>query len=394
MMYRTIDEVKKAINNNFEAFAEMTKAIEASVSVDEQLSVIEVAANFLSENITGLYSSRYLEDKLRKISKDLILFKDEESVRADGYLIVMTSASYGGGSTVLVNNWIRWDTERKYSVVFTNMKPENVPKFLKTAVEKSGGRQFFLRGSFTDKAYSLIKLSKHFKKVISFHHQADIVPSLAYSNPMWKIPVFMYNHANFRFSLGYETADIVLNLNDYDMEKTLRFRGVKKERNEKLQFPNAGIILTDEVRDVSERIEKEAIRKKYNIDISKKLVVTMGEQFKLDDVVGCSFTEFAKNLVERMDGKAQYIIIGPNPETEKWSKLADLTNGLARAVGYIKREEAHAIISMADFFVPSFPMLSNGANTAEEFEIPYMGLGLMESISRKIPGKTVKTVHL
>ena len=75
------------------------------------------------------------------------------------------------------------------------------------------------------KAEKLANLSEEFERIILFTHMNDIIPILAYSNPGWKIPIYFYNHADFRFSYGFRISDAVLNLGQFDVDKSIRYRG-------------------------------------------------------------------------------------------------------------------------------------------------------------------------
>lgn len=87
-----------------------------------------------------------------------------------------------------------------------------------------------------------------------------------------KIPVFFYNHADFRFSYGYSVADAVLNLNKFDWEKSRDYRGVANGRNLVFPSPNGGYI--DSI--VMDENVTQTILSKYRINKKAKLIVSMG----------------------------------------------------------------------------------------------------------------------
>ena len=111
------------------------------------------------------------------------------------------------------------------------------------------------------KAEKLANLSEEFERIILFTHMNDIIPILAYSNPGWKIPIYFYNHADFRFSYGFRISDAVLNLGQFDVDKSIRYRGVKKNQSVYMQFPGMGEFEQEKDRIV---INRDKLRKKIN----------------------------------------------------------------------------------------------------------------------------------
>ena len=72
-----------------------------------------------SEFVTGVYSSEDLERYISNIGRKVRL-SDRIKAPDNKILIVMSKASYIGGHTVLVHNWIKWDDTKQYSIAFTD----------------------------------------------------------------------------------------------------------------------------------------------------------------------------------------------------------------------------------------------------------------------------------
>lgn len=369
-MYKNTEEVKQRIDLNYQAIKQLEQKLDEQTNNEDKLGLIAICGLLYSEFVTGVYGSKKLEQILSEIGST-IEFEAVREPKDDEYLIVMTKAYDLGGHSVIANNWLVWDRAIKYSIVFTDSSIADVPFFLKEAVQVSGGKMYFLWGSHYEKAKQLLDISQSFSKVILLQHMFDIVPSLAYCNPKWKIPVVLYNHANFKFSFGYKVSDAILNLVNYDVEKTICYRGVCKEKSLLLQFPNGGKKISQIAIRKQEHVEKEFIAAEYGIDTNKKLIVSMGEGFKFNDIVNCSFISFVKRLMNQRSD-IQYIIIGPNPNEKKWKELEEATCGMAKAVGYLKRDAANEIIGISDLYVNSFPMSASGSNIAEEYGVPYL----------------------
>lgn len=370
-MYKTIYEVRRRIDDNYNAIKQFEKLLYEETDNDSKINIIHVLGLLYSELVTGQYSSDYLENVLSDIA-GTIEFKAADKKYTNHNLIVMTGAAKGGGHTVIANNWIRWDKENIYSIVFSDMEPANVPDFLEIAVKSSGGKIYFLRGSDYEKAKQLLEIAKPFSKVIMLQHMYDIVPNLAFANPNWDTPIFMYNHANFKFSFGYRVSDKLLSLLDYDTQKAVKYRGIKKENALFLQFPNAGNIVGKNTVELSSENITELVIKKYHIDLSKKLVVSMGDNFKYKDIIGCSFVKYVTDLINMRNGDTQYLVIGADPNEAKWEMMQKNTDGLARATGYIPRDEAYELIRLSNLYISSFPMGATGISIADIYEVPYL----------------------
>lgn len=374
-MYKNIEEVEERIELNYQAVKCIESLVDNQMCIEDKLDLISLCGMLYSEYVTGVYSSNVLEKKLFEIG-NTIEYVTDKVARSNEYLFVMTKAGSLGGHSVIVNNWILWDKNIKYSIVFTDFDIEYVPAFLKEAVKISGGNLYFLQGSYFEKTKQLLNISSNFSKIILLQHMCDMIPNLAYCNSKWNIPVILYNHANFKFSFGYEVADKVLNLLDYDVNKTINSRGVDEKESMLLQFPNGGKIVRKLDGGLLDSKERENIAIKYKICPNKKTVVSMGESFKFNDIVNCSFTTFVEKFINERTDDIQYIIIGPNSNEQKWKELEKNTKGRAKAVGYLDRKTAEALISVSDLYIVSFPMSAFGANAAEKYDIPYLAMSV------------------
>ncbi len=391
MKCNSLEEVKKGIDNNYSAALEMLEGVQNTEDVEEKIAGIAFLGKFLSVYVTGLYSSNLIEGMLNKIGES-IMPERVDPPKNKKTLFVMTEAAEGGGLTVLASNFIRWDDEEECSVVLTRMNGVSVPGFLKEAVGFSKGRFHYLEGGYIEKAKALKEIAKGYSKIVLMQHQDDVIPNLAFSSHDWHIPVYLYLHANFSLTYGLTIADRIMTINCYDIEKAVKFRGINRDRLEYFQFPNDGRLVSSEKCELSDEINEEyaaEIAAKYAIDTSKKIVVTMAEDFKLEDIVGCSFIGFIENLVNTRKGDVQYIVIGPHPHTKRWKELEERTNGQAKAVGYLTRKEATAIISLASLYIVSFPMSASGNMVAEAFKVPFLTYALTERGRERQDKKTL-----
>lgn len=369
-----MQDVKIRMDKNFECIKELERFISVQDSDEGQLEVLSLIGKMYAEYTTGVYSSDFLEQKLVEIGRK-INFSPSGVLKDNQILVVMSACAAIGGHTVLVHNWIKWDDNNKYSIVFTDMDGVETPDFIKSVVQESGGTLIYLSGSYLEKALKLLEISEGFERVILFNHMEDIVPVLAYSNKHWNVPVYFYNHADFRFSYGFLVSDVVLNLCEFDVEKSIRYRGIMKQNSIYLQFPGFG-----KMEQKRYRLDRPIIRKKigdkYELDINTKLIISMGSDFKYENIIGYEFDTYVSDVLGRYDGRANFLIIGAEPCKEKWIQLEKKTDGRAKALGVLPREEAEKLIVAADLYIVSFPMAAAGQCEAEQAGIPWLGLNI------------------
>lgn len=374
MEYLSLESVMNRINENYDCMKELEQLVSIPTTIDERLEVISLIGKMYAEYVTGVYASSILEKQLLEDGQG-IEFSSSNEPEDKHILIVMSECAEVGGHTALVHNWIEWDDENQYSIVFTNMNISYIPEFLKKVVKKSGGELTCLSGSYMEKALKLLEISKSFQRVLLFTHMEDIIPVLAYENKNWKIPVYFYNHADFRFSFGFSVSDVVLNMCEFDVDKTIRFRGIDKRNSIYLQFPGRGQL--DEGR---EKLDKKIIRsnleRKYGIEKDEKLIVSMGEDFKYESIIGFEFDAYIEEIFKRSSVEISFLIIGADKEKEKWIHLKKKTGGKAQALGILPRSEAVQIISAADLYIVSFPMAASGMADAEQANVPCLFLDI------------------
>lgn len=368
----TIEDVKEGIICNYRQGKLLKTLLKYENNDLQKLELIEYIAYFYTNHITGQYSDEYLENELIRIGRKYIQFNPRVVNKENEILMVMTRAAEVGGHTAVVNNWIRFDKTRKYSIVFTDGTINNVPRFLVRTVKESGGRLYFLkkRGKL-DKARELLKISDGFERIVLHIHMHDVIPVLAYANENWNIPVYFYNHANFLFSLGLSVSDCVLNLMEYDKWKTVKYRGVRNA--EVLPWP-ALTIKSDCENEVSCEEQKKILAKKYGFCEDSKIILSMGSDFKYKKIIGYDFAKFAKNVIYESPMNTYFFVIGADKDSMRWKQLQKETDGKVQALGVLPRNVVSRWMKIADVFVGSFPMVSAGGDEATENGVPVVFL--------------------
>ena len=151
MLYMTLQEVRERIDKNYECIQEIEKLVPEQKQEEQMLGLISLIGSMYSEFVTGVYSSEGLERYISNIGRKVRL-SDKIKAPDNKVLIVMSKASYIGGHTVLVHNWIKWDNTKQYSIAFTDSDDLDTPDFIMDAVYGSGGNIVYLRGDYLQKA--------------------------------------------------------------------------------------------------------------------------------------------------------------------------------------------------------------------------------------------------
>lgn len=358
--YYTISEIIKTL-------------IDKECNDEQKLLLIQYLLHFNCNHITGRYSDEWIEKQVIFLSQKYITYKPTGK-RMAGFLMVMTTASAIGGHTALVNNWIQFDKKHKYSIVFTEAVPAIIPQFLRKTVQESGGSLFYLRGeNVYSKAKELLCISEKFENIFLHIHMYDMIPLLAFSNKNWRTPIYFYNHADYRFSIGVSIADCFLTLCQYDNEYAMRYRGAKNAQV--LKFPQRLITLNQE-NELTKEEAKKLIQRQYGFAKKDKIILSMGEDYKYRPVLGYDFAEFAKSLIKRLGREYRFYIIGADKQSARWKGIARETGGRVQALGRLKRDEVTLWMKSADAYVASFPMMASGYETANLYKIPAFILGV------------------
>lgn len=376
MEYRSLEEVKDRINRNHACIKELENQIPLQETREKKLKLLSFIGIMYSWYVTGIYSSNDLEQQIIDLGNE-ITFHSVSEPQNDRLLIVMTQASASGGHTLLVHNWIKWDTKRTYSIVFTDMNEQNIPVFIKKAVEISGGELFFLSGTEVEKARELLEVSQKFSRILLFNHMEDVIPILAYSNKNWKIPVYFYNHADWRFSFGFSVSDVILNLFPFDVDKTVRYRGIPLPYCIHLQFPGMGKMEEEETKKQDKKEIRRWIYETYHIAEGEKLIVSMGYGYRYKSILDYDFGSYVKEVIKQSGCPCRFLIIGPDRTEKEWVCLEQDTQGKARALGILPRDVAEQLISGADLYVLSFPQGSSGKSAAEQAGVPCLWLNIV-----------------
>lgn len=343
----------------------LRKKIIKENDLNRKMYLIEYYLHFCTNNLTGYYSDPVVEKELWKYS-NLIDFKKTKNVKKNTALIVMSEAYKIGGHTFLVNKWIQTDKSRQYSVILTEpWAKKSIPDFLKKSVEESGGNIYVLKetGDNVSKAKQLLEIAQGFENVFLHIHMYDVIPVIAFAHKNWTTPIIFCHHANFLFTVGMSVTDMMFTLCDYDNIRALENRGVRKARV--LYYPREKTLTESNCFNKEDILSELA--DKYNIRVDKPIVITMGSDFKYSKTEKYDFAEFVNSVVRDTNYDINFILIGANPNSERWANLKKSTKGCAQAIGIQERETVKKWMSVANAFVTCFPMNASGANDTRKY---------------------------
>ena len=193
-----------------------------------------------------------------------------------------------GGHTRVVERWIENAPDvQTHSVVFTRENYTEL-KTLENNVKNKNGKYIFLENklSLEEKAIELRKLGMEYEYVVLHTHMEDSLPIIAFGVEEFKRPVLLYNHGSHMAWLGKSVADIVLDI-EKDDEVTTSKRGITDT-----YF--LGVPTKDKQ---FAKVDKIELRKKLNLPLDKKIIVTSGGEVRYRSISGHSFVDYLKDYV-------------------------------------------------------------------------------------------------
>lgn len=344
MDYRKKQIIKITMLNILERF------IPLSGDKEKRVKLVELFAKYYSTQVVGKYADDYLEKILCDIGRDIRIDFVPQFEKGT-VLHIMTAASRIGGHTRVVDNWIKFDSGRQHSVVFTDSLEGRkvMPAFLDNTVRNSGGKVLFLNGtSYIEKAKKLLKIASQYEKVIIHTHMYDPLPILTFSNKKWNRTIYHFNHADYRFWLGVSIADVCLQISQYDLKISKKLRDVRT--NQRLDIPIDNAEFGNKER---EKIRKEEVLN--NVYNDEYIVTTMASGFKYNPLDDYNFFDFVETLLES-NNKIVFVAIGPDRADKNWKRLINKFNRRIRVMGVLEKEKVEEILLITDLYVNSFPL--------------------------------------
>lgn len=351
-------------------FEKILSALEKESDFKKKLRLALCGANYFVYNNSGYFTSSVLENFFIGFAKKIKVPLEDIVYSKNSILHVMSEGYQTGGHTRVVERWIEnAPSDQKHSVVFTRKNLSEL-KILKENVKKRMGEYISLneQKSLTNKAADLRKLAMQYEYIILHTHQDDPVPILAFGVSEFTRPVYFYNHASHTAWLGKSIADVVLDINKNDEVTTLK-RGITDTYF--LGVPSKNILLTT--------ADKTEARKKLNIPLHKKIIVTSGAESRFTTICGHSFCDYLKDIMDK-DTYCYVIGVPPSPSSADWIQLKKETNGHVVTLGFIDFDKGFLeYLKAADLYLDSYPLCG--------------GTATIDAVSCGIPVISLKSVY-
>lgn len=280
---------------------------------------------------------------------------------------VLTRGFNAGGHTRVVERWIKnAPYYQKHSVVILSpLKNIKLPILQNNILEKNGEFILFNENlNIFEKSSKLRTLGMHYEIIILHTHMNDSIPIVAFGTKEFKRPVLFYNHGAHLFWIGKSICDCLLELIEKDQTSILR-RNIKNRfilgiPSEKINFQQLTII------------EKNNLRKKLNLPLDKKIIVTAGGENKYAKIGKEHLLPIIHKILNK---KTILIVIGIEKNSQIWTRknifpmgVIDFSEGF---LDYLK---------IADLYLDSYPMSG--------------GTALIDAINCGVPALSLKSTIL
>lgn len=350
---------------NFEKILEKLNIV---VDVETKLELAMFGANYFVYNNTGYFTSSVLENFFVDLAKKIRVDISNIKYNKNSVLHIMSEGYKTGGHTRVVERWIENAPScQMHSVIFTRKNSSEL-KVLENNVKDKDGKYISLGNelSLEEKAIKLRKLAMEYEYVVLHTHMEDPLPIIAFGVEEFTRPVLLYNHASHMAWLGKSVADLVLDIENED-EVTKVKRGIFNTYF--LGVPSKEISLT-----IADKIE---VRRRLNLPLDKKIIVTSGGEARYRTICGNSFTDYLKDI---MDEDTYCYVIGVKPNSKEWKKIKKETNNRVITLGYIDFEKGFLeYLKAADLYLDSYPLCG--------------GTAMIDAISSGSPVLSLKSVY-
>lgn len=339
----------KSINQSRYIFEKLLKFLSKNKNLDEKLVLAKQALTFATYNNCGYFESNILENFYCDLAKTIDNKAKFSEFEKNNILHVMTLSYKVGGHTRVVEKWINLaPCYQKHSVVLLNQEGE-IPQKLKDNIKNKNGELYVFNHDedIFQKAIKLRELASKFEYVVLHIHMDDPTALVAFGSEEFKRPILFFNHADHLFWVGKSISDIIL---DFRTIKSI----TKTRRNIKNPY-FLGIPPETEAKYI-ETYDKNEARKKLNLPLDKKIILTVGSNFKYTPFKNKSFIDYVTKILEKEKDAILYAI-GPSLNDEMWKIANEKTNGRIIPLGTINYgEEYFNYIKSSDLILDSWPM--------------------------------------
>lgn len=309
-------------------------------------TLAEILGFYAWMNHTGHYASPTLENTLLEIGRQTVPVapKSKRPKKArPSVLHVMTQAYAIGGHSRVVWRWMEQDDTRSHSLALTRTGAA-VPQELVQQVGKSGGTITELTGSHLARATALRELATGADFIVLHTHSYDVLPLLAFANPLGLPPVILFNQANHLFWYGAQVANVITSFDETCLNSAVRERGIPRTHQALLPLP-----LTSTPRSLS----RPEAKQKLGLPADSTFMLTIASDYKfhpLPDEPG--FLDHHLPFVQNNPNVHHWVIgVEPSPY---WSAATLATHGRFRIFPPTRDIAIHQ--QAADIYLDSYPV--------------------------------------
>lgn len=350
---------------NFEKVLEKLNKI---TDFETKLELAVFCANYFVYNNTGYFTSSVLENFFIEFAEKIKVDLKDIVYNKNSVLHVLSEGYQTGGHTRVVERWIENAPEnQKHSVIFTYKNISGLT-VLENNVKNKNGECFSLEKelSLEEKAIILRKLAMEYEYVILHTHMEDPLPIIAFGVKEFTRPVLLYNHASHMAWLGKSISDVVLDIENDD-EVTKVKRGISDTYFLGVPSKKLSIKIGD----------KEEARKRLNLPLDKKIIVTSGGESRYRTICGNSFIDYLKAI---LDKDTYCYVIGVSPKCSDWENIKKETNNRVKTLGFIDFDKGYLeYLKAADLYLDSYPLCG--------------GTAMIDAISSGTPVVSLKSVY-
>lgn len=275
---------------------------------DEAVALAQAACHWSARRHPGRLADVALERLLHDIGRRRVPGRPDDHRPAAGaddvhrVLHVATEVYATGGHTRVIERWIERDHRRSTLLLLGHDAP--LPASTAAAARRAGTAVVRTPAETPplERAAHLRALAGLHDLVVLHVHPDDVVPALAFADPVGRPPVLLFNHAGHQLWTGVGAVDVVASLWAPDERACVARRGVDAERSLPLPLPAAARRLPD----------RDAARAALGLAPDALVLLSVGTGYKVAPTLEPSFAGIARTLVEA-DPRIHLLSAGPAP---------------------------------------------------------------------------------
>ena len=332
------------VKSNQKIFEALLQKLDEIENIDGKINLACFFFFFATKHNTGYFTSSVLETFFTDYAKSIDIEEKDIAYVPNSFLHVMTQGSLRGGHTRVVERWIdNAPKTQKHSVVFIKKLKYDLSDLKKNIKNKNGEYICLDKGqSLEEKALELRRLGLSYQYIVCHTDMDDPTATVAFGTEKFTRPVAFYNHASHMFWIGKSIADMVLDIVNQDDITKIK-RNIKNTYF--LGIPSKEIIYKTP--------NKEDIRKKLNLPIDKKIIVSAASSFKYHPIGKIGMIPLLEKIV---DENTYCYLIGPSLKEKIWRDAYKKSNGHIVALGYINFNAGFLdYLAAADVCLDSYP---------------------------------------